>query len=164
MKPVILIGPGAVYLIEAEANIEMADGNLELARTDINIIRNRVGMPDVVVTSQSGLRKALRYERTVELCNEGFRWFDLRRWGMASTVMTGKIYAPNQKGLMSNAKPSFDDNWHPAYSEGSSWDGKALNLRVYNTMKYIKGKDELWPLPQSEIDTNSAIIENNPGY
>ena len=31
-------------------------------------------------------------------------------------------------------------------------------------MKYIKGKDELWPLPQSEIDTNSAIIENNPGY
>lgn len=153
-----------VYLIEAEANIEMADGNLELARTDINIIRNRVGMPDVVVTSQSGLRKALRYERTVELCNEGFRWFDLRRWGMASTVMTGKIYAPNQKGLMSNAKPSFDDNWHPAYSEGSSWDGKALNLRVYNTMKYIKGKDELWPLPQSEIDTNSAIIENNPGY
>ena len=45
-----------VYLIEAEANIEMADGNLELARTDINIIRNRVGMPDVVVTSQSGLR------------------------------------------------------------------------------------------------------------
>ena len=61
--------------------------------------------------------------------------FDLRRWGMASTVMTGKIYAPNQKGLMSNAKPSFDDNWHPAYSEGSSWDGKALNLRVYNTMK-----------------------------
>ena len=31
----------------------MADGNLELARTDINIIRNRVGMPDVVVTSQS---------------------------------------------------------------------------------------------------------------
>ena len=88
-----------VYLIEAEANIEMADGNLELARTDINIIRNRVGMPDVVVTSQSGLRKALRYERTVELCNEGFRWFDLRRWGMASTVMTGKIYAPNQKGL-----------------------------------------------------------------
>ena len=62
-----------VYLIDAEANIEMADGNLELARTDINIIRNRVGMPDVVVTSQSGLRKALRYERTVELCNEGFR-------------------------------------------------------------------------------------------
>lgn len=53
---------------------------------------------------------------------------------------------------MSNAKPSFDDNWHPAYSEGSSWDGKALNLRVYNTMKYIKGKDELWPLPQSEIE------------
>ena len=30
--------------------------------------------------------------------------------------------------------------------------------------RYIKGKAELWPLPQSEIDTNSAIIENNPGY
>ena len=131
-----------VYLIEAEANIEMADGNLELARTDINIIRNRVGMPDVVVTSQSGLRKALRYERTVELCNEGFRWFDLRRWGMLLSDRLGKISMLPIKKAYVQCQASFDDNWHPAYSEGSSWDGKALNLRVYNTMKYIEGKDE----------------------
>ena len=42
--------------------------------------------------------------------------------------------------------------------------GNVNNNNKYNTMKYIEGKDELWPLPQSEIDTNSAIIENNPGY
>lgn len=153
-----------VYLIEAEANIEMSNGDLNLARKDINLIRARVGMPDVEAATQAELRKALRYERTVELCNEGFRWFDLRRWDIASKVMTGKIYAPNQKGAMSNAKPIFDENWHPTYSEASSWDGKALNLRVYNTMKFTINKDELWPLPQSEIDTNSAITENNPGY
>ena len=35
----------------------------------------------LIYLALSGLRKALRYERTVELCNEGFRWFDLRRWG-----------------------------------------------------------------------------------
>ena len=41
---------------------------------------------------------------------------------------------------------------------------RTTNKHWQIAMKYIEGKDELWPLPQSEIDTNSAIIENNPGY
>lgn len=153
-----------IYLIEAEANIEMEGGDLELAREDINTIRRRVGMPDVEASSREALRKALRYERTVELCDEGFRWFDLRRWGMAETAMNGKIYAPAQDGAMSNAVPQIDDNWHVSYSDGKTWDGAKLNLRVYHDVAFRKGKDELWPLPQTLLDTNKEITGNNPGY
>lgn len=109
-----------IYLIEAEANIEMDGGDLTLAREDINKIRERVGMPDIMATSRADLRMALRYERTVELCDEGFRWFDIRRWGIASKVMNGLIYAPNQNGEMSNAKPTIDDDWHVSYDTNST--------------------------------------------
>lgn len=149
-----------LYLIEAEANIEMENGNLQLAQNDINIIRARVNMPPITLSSKSDLRKALRYERTVELCDEGFRWFDLRRWNIADRVMNGRIYAPSQTGEMSNAKPVFDENWCPHYGN-TTWDGKKLNLRVYNTYTYKKGKDELWPIPQTELDTNPLFKQNN---
>ena len=71
-----------LYLIAAEARIE-AGVELDVAKEYIDRIRRRVNMPDVVATDQAGLRSALRYERMVELCNEGFRWYDLRRWGIA---------------------------------------------------------------------------------
>lgn len=153
-----------IYLIDAEANIEMQGGNLERAREDINTIRRRVYMPEINAMTQNELRKALRYERTVELADEGFRWFDIRRWGIAEKAMNGLIYAPNQNGEMSNAKPIIDDDWHVSYNENMTWDGKKFNLRTYNDMTYKVGKDELWPLPQKLLDANKLITTNNPGY
>ena len=152
-----------LYLIEAEANIEWEGGDLSLAKSDLDFIRARVGMPPVDGSSRESLRTALRYERAVELCDEGFRWFDLRRWGIAEKAVGGTIYAPAQDGSMSNAKPSFDDSWIPTY-DGTTFDGQEMNLRVYNTYTYRVGKDELWPIPQTELDTNPLINENNPGY
>jgi len=64
--------------IEAEANIEWDGGDLAIAEANINRVRARVNMPPVTDRSREGLRKALRYERKAELCNEGFRWFDIR--------------------------------------------------------------------------------------
>lgn len=151
-----------IYLIEAEANIEMDNGDLILAKNDINTIRERVNMPQINSTSKEELRTALRYERTVELCDEGFRWFDLRRWGIAEKALNGIMYAPAQDGKMSNAKPSFDSNWLTSYN-GETWDNNPINLRTYNTFIYKINKDELWPIPQTEIDTNPQI-KQNPGY
>ena len=68
-----------LLLIEAEANIEWDGGDLAIAEANINRVRARVNMPPVTDRSREGLRKALRYERKAELCNEGFRWFDLVR-------------------------------------------------------------------------------------
>ena len=61
-------------LVLAEA-LTIDDSVLEA----INRVRARVNMPPVTDRSREGLRKALRYERKAELCNEGFRWFDIRR-------------------------------------------------------------------------------------
>lgn len=161
-----------LLLIDAEANIEMEGGDLKRAQNDINKIRARVKMPKVTTMERAGLRSALRYERTVELCAEGFRWFDIRRWKtadgitLAEKVMNGPQYAPGFKNILSNAKPVIDENWTVSYDTANTWDGKAFNLRVLINMYYQTGKDELWPLPDTEIRTNTAIGQENqnPGY
>lgn len=157
-----------LLLIDAEANIEMDGGDLDRARNDINLIRERVSMPKVTDNTQAGLRKALRYERKVELCAEGYRWFDIRRWGIADKAVSGKVYAPgfstknNPKNYISNAKPTIDDDWIVKY-DGSTWDGSKFNLRTLLTMIYTKNRDEVWPIPQNEMETNSLMVQN-PGY
>ena len=161
-----------LYLIEAEANIEMPGGDLELARTRINMIRERAGMPEVQATDQAGLRRALRYERMVEMCDEGLRWYDIRRWGIAETAMNRTVYAPGfssvatPKNYISNAKPTIDENWLVTYDGTTTWDGSAFNLRTFATHIYRPGRDIHFPIPQSEIDANSAITpaDQNPEY
>lgn len=151
-----------LYLIRAEANIEWDGGNLAQAKADIETIRNRVGMPNLSKDlGRAGLRKALRYERMVELCNEGFRWFDIRRWDIAEKVVSGKLYAPanDTAGSLSNAKPTFDENWHPTYG-GETFDGKEMNLRVFADMVYNPLKDRVWPIPESERIANPEIGQN----
>lgn len=154
-----------LYLIRAEANIMMDGGNLTLAKSDIEQVRSRAGMPALPSTDPKELLKALRYERMVELCNEGFRWFDIRRWDIAEKVVTGTLYAPanDDAGSLSNAKPAFDDNWHAIY-DGTTFDGEKLNLRSFiKTMYYNPLKDKVWPIPEAEIIANPAM-EQNPFY
>ena len=54
------------------------------------------------------------------------------------------------------------------YDENSTWDNKPFNLRKLTsyTLKYVEGKDELWPFPYNEMLTNPEIGfgNNNPGY
>ncbi len=152
-----------IYLIRAEANIEMTGGDLGVAKSDMEAVRGKVGMPALTGSSQSQLRSALRYERMVELCNEGFRWFDLRRWGIAETNMTGTLWAPPQKGLIPNGKPVIDENWHATYSETSTWDGKEFNLRPFLEFAFNPAKDYLWPIPETEM-TSMPSVGQNPGY
>ena len=159
-----------LYLIAAEARIE-AGTELDKAAGYINKIRARVNMPDVVGTDQASLRKALRYERMVELCNEGLRWYDLRRWGIAEKAMNRVIMAPGQstaaspRNFISNARPMIDEDCIVTYS-GETWNGEKSNLRKFNTYVYKVGKDELWPIPKSELDANKAMgaSAQNPGY
>ncbi len=171
-----------LYLIEAEAEIEL-NRDLGRAAADINKIRARAGMPAVAIGNQAAMRKALRYERKVELAMEGFRWFDLRRWTdskgvlLAEKALNGKIYAPpfsNNKAatledpyaFVPNGKPIIDDDWIVTYDEGSTWDGKAFNLRVYDNMTWAP-REVLWPFPKDELDTNAALdplTDQNPGW
>ncbi len=160
-----------LYLIAAEAHIESPSGDLARAKELIEKVRTRAGMPELGVSDQAGLRTALRYERTVEMCDEGLRWYDIRRWGIAEKMVGHDVMAPgfssatNPRNFISNAVPSIDADGCVTY-DGTTWDGKAMNLRIFQHHRFTVGRDELWPIPQEEVDGNRAISEEdqNPGY
>lgn len=189
-----LIRFAELLLIDAEANIEGTGGDLTRAFNDINMIRQRVGMPILpadVAGNREKLRSALRYERKIELADEGFRWFDIRRWALdglcyengkfregavevATKAVNGKFYAPGYSnktnggtGYISNAKPAIDENWIVTYDGATTFDGKPFNLREVstNTMVYTT-RDRYWPIPYTEINSNEALQpeDQNPGY
>ena len=162
-----------LLLIEAEANIEWDGGDLARAKSQIDRVRARVKMPPVEGSSREALRSALRYERKVELCAKGFRWFDIRRWKesdgktpVALKAINGPQYAPAYEHTTSNAKPIIDENWTVTYDGVTTFDGKKFDARVHTERKLQLGKDELWPFPYSEMVTNPLIgtENNNPGY
>ncbi|MEX0312638.1 MAG: RagB/SusD family nutrient uptake outer membrane protein [Allomuricauda sp.] len=57
------------------------------AITQLNLIRARAGLAATTATTQDDVRVAIRQERRFELMGEGHRWFDLKRYGTAVSVM-----------------------------------------------------------------------------
>lgn len=85
------------YLIRAEARLHLQD--ITGARSDLNIIRNRAGLPDSNASDSSGLFKAILKERQTEFFMEwAFRWLDLNRTNLADSIL------PDEKG---------SNNWQP---------------------------------------------------
>ncbi len=79
---------GEQYLIRAEARARQ--NKLNEARSDLNAIRNRAGLPNTTAFSQAELLSAIGIERSLELFAEfGDRWLDLKRTGNADLVMPG---------------------------------------------------------------------------
>jgi len=80
---------GEQYLIRAEAQAEQND--LLGATSDLNIIRNRAGLPNItsaISASSTSLLTAILHERQVELFTEwGHRWLDLKRTNTVDLVM-----------------------------------------------------------------------------
>ena len=77
------------YLIRAEA--EAQQNELGAATIDLNMIRNRANLPNLLpatANSQTGLLTAIMHERQVELFTEfGHRWLDLKRTGLADAIL-----------------------------------------------------------------------------
>ncbi|MET0462051.1 MAG: RagB/SusD family nutrient uptake outer membrane protein [Chitinophagaceae bacterium] len=148
-----------LLLLYAEAKIEAneIDNTVYAA---INRVRRRALMPDLPTgLSQAQLRKALRYERKVELANDGLRWYDLRRWGIANTVMNGSLYLNRDaKPWTSAVLTGFDDSYTPIYNRT-----EALKYFTTQDVVYRPNKDEYWPVPKSEMDANNKLVQN-PGY
>lgn len=84
---------GEQYLLRAEARAQQ--NSISGAQTDLNIIRNRAGLPNTTANNKASLLLAIENERQVELfCEWGHRWFDLKRTGRADIVL-GVAKTPN---------------------------------------------------------------------
>lgn len=74
------------YLIRAEARFHL--GNLEGAKQDINIVRERANLPPIMTVGDTELLSIIMKERQCELFSEwGHRWIDLKRTGYADQIM-----------------------------------------------------------------------------
>lgn len=79
-----------MYLIRAEASLLVSDGNKDNAIADLNALRERAGVDDLPTTlTAAEVADAIANERRFELFAEwGHRWFDLKRTGKASSVLS----------------------------------------------------------------------------
>lgn len=128
-----------VYLNYAECMIEL--GNNTEALKYINMTRERALLPP---TTGKDIRAEYEQERQIELCFEGQRWFDLRRW-----------------------KKLEESYSHPKYSI-TVWkykDGSKLYVRdMENPIRVMNwgGEKTYWmPVPRSE-NQKSALIDLLP--
>ena len=145
-----------VLLWAAECEVEI--GSLERARELVNYVRERakdgryvevvyddiggyVASANYYVDTynnawadQNEARKAVRFERRIELALEGHRFFDLVRWGIAADYIN--TYLQTEKDRL------------PADLTGVS---------------FTTNKNEYFPIPQVELDLNSKL-KQNPGY
>jgi hypothetical protein len=68
------------------------NGSLADAASYVDKVRTRVGLAKLAdskwkdcLNSKEAFMKRLQMERTLELCYEGWRWADLKRWGLLDT-------------------------------------------------------------------------------
>ncbi len=102
--------------------------------TALNAVRLRAGLLASAEVDQTSLRTAIMKERRVELAFENHRWHDLVRSGTAISVI-------NAFGVKIRQEQPF------------------LALDAY----VVDNHDLLFPLPQTDIGLNPALIQN-PGY
>lgn len=74
-----------VLLIYAEAMAEQ--GDIPAALEALNEVRARVDLPAKSAKNKTEFMKLLRHERMIELAFEGHRFWDIRRWGLGTTLL-----------------------------------------------------------------------------
>ena len=164
-------------LMAAEAYNET--GNTAQAWTLLNSVRTRSGATPVTSANYAEFykapkvynldfiadgddagkfRTALYWERAFELCYEGMRKYDLLRWGvLAESLQAAQNYiATWVPGPNEHITDDARANWN-----GNTW----ANSNYIAGRNFQTGKHELFPIPLTEIQTNSALNnQNNPGY
>jgi len=88
-----LIRISEMYLIRAEAALNLPTPDFTTARNDINALREARGL--AATTANNGaLAAAAQKERRLELCFEGHRFFDLKRLGLDITKEPPSVTLP----------------------------------------------------------------------
>lgn len=157
----ILFRYGEVLLNYAEAKFEL---DKSLAYDALNLLRNRVGMPDFTVNLQSSDHSRVNYgypisdelyeirrERRVELALEGHRLDDLKRWA------AHKLF----KDLRPKGYP-FDENEFPSFNPPLDENGLIDYFKnlMPNGYQFRESQDYLMPIPLGELTLNPKLNQN----
>ena len=134
-----------IYLVYAEAQYEL--GHEDEAREYVNRVRNRVHLPNIN-SSGDELFKDIQQERRIELCFEGYRFYDVRRWMIAMETENEPAMGINWKKL--DPSGNLDPNGTLTYSFD------VFQNRVFKPNFYYI------PIPRAEMEKTD--IEQNPGY
>ncbi|WP_210521654.1 RagB/SusD family nutrient uptake outer membrane protein [Hymenobacter terricola] len=94
----------------------------------------RIGLYPATVWTQAYAREALRFERRLEFAMEGYRFFDLTRWGIAATYL--------------NAYFSVEKN----------------KRQYLATANFTAGRDEYMPIPLNQINFSKGLYKQNAGW
>ena len=154
-KNKILLRYADVLLMKAEALVELGRQDEALpiinqvrarAAQSTNLLKDANGAPEAkyrvglyqpgvnITWSQDVARKAVRYERRLELGQEAQRFFDLVRWGIAAETL--------------NAYFNVEKTKHPFLSSAH----------------FTKNRDEYLPIPQNQINFSKGLYKQNLGY
>jgi len=146
-----------VMLMRAEALVEL--GRTSDARQIVNDIRRRAAnsiskhigyaadfcqiaeYPSSYFDSKESARRCVRWERRLELAMENGRYFDLRRWGIASTTLNA--FFATEKDVM--------------------YEGKAY-AQYYGDAHFTPGKNEFFPVPYKQLYYVPGLYTQNQGY
>lgn len=155
----------------AEAKAELGELTQADVNLTINLLRARVGMPNMTIAAirtdpnwpdygytLSGVLQEIRRERAVELMTEGFRFDDIMRWAAHKLVVgkrpKGAFYSNELKAAYPNLlvdAGNFLDPFRTALiGPGSTWG-------------FDPAKHYLLPIPINELTLNKALVQN-PGY
>lgn len=146
-----------VMLMRAEALVELDQMNE--AREIINAIRQRAAnsiskhigyasdfceialYPATYFQTKEMARQCLRWERRLELAMENGRYFDLRRWGIASKTLNDYFKSEQM----------------------ASYEGQAY-AQYYSDAFYTAGKNEFYPIPYNQLYYVPGLYVQNKGY
>lgn len=139
-----------LYYAEAINEAEDSQTARNEAMVYLDKIRARAGLKSVEESwktysnnpnkykTQDGLRKIIQRERMIELCFEGSRFWDLRRWKTARE----ELNKPIQAWSMYNTN----------------------NADIYKPITIFRQKfglkDYFWPIPKDEITRNANLVQS----
>lgn len=193
-----------VYLNFAEAKAEL--GTLTQADLDksIKLLRDRVGMPNIdlavanaspdpylmaedtgypnVTGANAGVILEIRRERTVELFDENFRFYDLIRWknGQAITHKFLGMYFPAPGAYDLDGNGTLDVCFYTD-SAPSGLPANVVKFKIGERIFFTEGdhgyvdvtpnlpgvwnenRDYFYPIPTDELTLNPNLVQN-PGW
>ena len=151
---ILLMYAEALNNLTGTYTIKMGDTDVTVSRDlneirrAFNQVRHRAGLPglsDTELADANTVRRAIQKERMVELMFEGWRYFDVRRWGIYEETESQPIMGMNADGT----KETFYTRVIPNTSRIGS---RVVNKRLI-----------LLPLPLHEVRRVKSL-DQNPGW